>query len=76
MAAEDLGLVAEHIENHVAAFNLTGQAPFALSLSLGDDLYVRSSGLTSDDFLKRVDHIMYENKQATKRRNTSKAALV
>ncbi|MFA6309115.1 MAG: hypothetical protein WC677_05150 [Clostridia bacterium] len=37
--------------------------PYEISLSVSYDFFDFKSGMTPEDFLKRIDKMMYENKQ-------------
>ncbi|MDD2458328.1 MAG: GGDEF domain-containing protein [Eubacteriales bacterium] len=63
---DDLTLAPERIRSQVESFNQANREPFTLSLSIGYSLYDRSSGLSSDDFIRIVDQKMLEDKMTSK----------
>ena len=57
------------INNSFAEFNQAMSKPYKLSVSTGYDLYDPHHPVSADQFIKRLDALMYENK------NKKKAAL-
>lgn len=54
------------IQNNVEIFNETNNKPYKLSFSIGYDIYDPKSNICSDEFLKHIDMLMYENKKKYK----------
>lgn len=52
----------KRINKNVESFNSISQKPYQLSFSLGYDIYDFRQKLKSDEFLNRIDQLMYKNK--------------
>jgi len=65
--SEALKRVEARIETEMARFNGGHSRPYTLSLSIGSAIYDRRIDGSAQDFLRRLDALMYENKQAKKR---------
>jgi diguanylate cyclase (GGDEF)-like protein len=50
------------ILSEAEAFNQLSQKPYVVSLSMGYDVYDRLSGLNEEQFIKRIDKLMYADK--------------
>ncbi|MBV1757300.1 MAG: diguanylate cyclase [Dethiosulfatibacter sp.] len=61
--SSDLESAIDRINQHTQEFNLSSNFPFKISFSIGSAVYECSSLMTSDEFLKQVDLLMYENKK-------------
>lgn len=44
-------------------FNQIGLFPYELYFSIGHSVYKKESGLTSEDFIRKIDHLMYVDKK-------------
>ncbi|MCE5196536.1 MAG: GGDEF domain-containing protein [Negativicutes bacterium] len=56
----------EKIHQAFAQYNKTSQQPYALSVSIGSALYDDQCAMNAEEFLKKLDRLMYENKQQYK----------
>lgn len=65
---EELHMVAGRIESAVRQYNDTSGKEYRLSLSLGVDLFWEDGDANVDSVIRRVDRLMYDNKQAKRRR--------
>ncbi|MCX7615647.1 MAG: GGDEF domain-containing protein, partial [Clostridiales bacterium] len=63
---KSLELVVSRIKRCVEQYNESGVKPYKLHFSMGYDVYDYSLRQTMKEFQKRVDILMYENKQAKK----------
>jgi diguanylate cyclase (GGDEF)-like protein len=52
----------KRIDKNVKQFNSISHKPYRLSFSLGYDIYDSKQKLKSDEFLNRIDQLMYKNK--------------
>ncbi len=59
-----LSRVKQRILSGVEALNQSSAQPFRLSFSMGSQVYDFEEHLGAEEFLKRVDLLMYENKRA------------
>lgn len=64
---KDLESAISRIDNCTEEFNQSNALPFNISFSIGSAVYECSSLLTSEEFLKQVDLLMYENKKSKNR---------
>jgi diguanylate cyclase (GGDEF)-like protein len=64
---KDLESAIRRIDHHTKEFNQSNALPFNISFSIGSAVYECSSLLTSEEFLKQVDLLMYENKREKNR---------
>ncbi len=55
----ELELVADRIRQSLKEFNCTGQKPYRLSLSMGYLVYDCAEHVKAEDFLVRIDRLMY-----------------
>lgn len=53
----------ERLKEKVEHFNSQNVFPFSISLSIGYDYYPSDTESTAADFIKRIDHLMYQDKQ-------------
>lgn len=60
---EALNRTVERIQASFDGFNKLSRFPFPLKLSYGWSIYKPESKMTADQFLKRIDELMYENKK-------------
>lgn len=65
--SKDLEATIQRINQSTEKFNQSKNFPFEISFSIGSAVYQCSSLLTSDEFLKQVDLMMYENKRTKNR---------
>lgn len=61
---EKLSQVMQRISASVDSFRIEEDRPYAISFSMGGDVYDAASKMTAADFYKRIDGLMYENKRA------------
>ncbi len=61
---EKLAQVMRRISASVEAFHTEVKRPYAISLSMGGDVYDASLQMTAAEFIKHIDERMYENKRA------------
>lgn len=62
----DLEAMVCRINNCFEKYNESGSHLYQLTLSMGYAVYGRSSRLSAEEFLKQIDTLMYEEKQAYK----------
>ena len=64
-AADSARLISdiERLKEKVEQFNAQNIFPFSISLSIGYDYYHSDAETTASDFLKRIDRLMYQDKQ-------------
>lgn len=60
--AEDLNRAVCRLRDNVNQFNLHHSVPYAISLSIGYDIYAPSHAVPVRDFVKHLDDLMYEDK--------------
>ncbi len=65
--SKDLESAIDRINQCTKKFNQSSNFPFEISFSIGSAVYQCSILMTSDEFLKQVDMLMYENKKAKNR---------
>ena len=61
---EKLNHVMQRISASVDSFHSEEPRPYAISFSMGGDVYDTSSETTAAEFIKHIDGLMYENKRA------------
>ena len=61
----DLEEVINRINNSAKLYSKSNSRPFNLSFSMGYAVYNNSSNMRIEEFLKRIDMLMYENKHAS-----------
>jgi diguanylate cyclase (GGDEF)-like protein len=61
--SKDLESAIGRINHCTEEFNQSNTLPFNIGFSIGSAVYECSSLLTSEEFLKQVDMLMYENKK-------------
>lgn len=54
--------IIEKIKEYVQKFNEDGQKPYKLSFCMGYDVYDYKLKMSSEDFFKHIDILMYKNK--------------
>ena len=59
----ELALMVRRLMENVTQFNSKKLTPYEITLSIGYDCYRKESGTSMNDFLKRIDRLMYSNKQ-------------
>lgn len=59
----ELTEMVQKLKENVSQFNMKKLAPYEINLSIGYDCYVKESKISTDEFLKGIDHLMYLNKQ-------------
>ena len=63
----DLEAMIHRIGECFKKYNESGPRPYKLELSMGYAAYDRHSGLSAEEFLRKVDLMMYKSKQAHKK---------
>ena len=71
----ELERVVTRIRANVERYNGENRMPFQMSLSLGYDVFDPGTGMTTRQFLRHIDQLMYRNKMSRKqqRRNVIQA---
>lgn len=66
--AEKLEVVqaVERIYQNVLLENAREKLPYTISFSIGYDIFNSKSGMTANEFLERIDSLMYQNKKSMK----------
>jgi len=59
----DLQLAIDRLKETVATFNAQKTVPYSISLSIGYDCYFDQTDKTAKDFIRRIDDLMYQQKQ-------------
>lgn len=67
----ELERIVARIRENVAHYNYQSRMPFLMSLSLGYDVLDPESGMTSKQFLRHIDQLMYQNKKCRKQQHRS-----
>jgi len=62
----DIINAVERLNQNVDRFNLKRNTPFSLALSIGVDSFDYKSKITSEEFMKRIDRLMYNDKMDKK----------
>lgn len=62
-AQSELITMVQRLKENVSLFNLQELAPYEIHLSIGYDYQVKESKISADGLLKRIDHLMYLDKQ-------------
>lgn len=62
----DLETMVREINNGLERYNESGSGPYKLGFSMGYAVYASHTQKSAEEFLKQVDLLMYENKQANK----------
>ena len=62
--ASEIDDIVKRLKTNVENFNRENIAPYDLSLSIGYDVFCLDGSITSDDFVNRIDNLMYEEKLA------------
>lgn len=63
----ELEEIVKRIKNSFTKYNETSGQPYELSISIGYAIYDYHSSLNLEEFQKKLDILMYENKQSIKR---------
>lgn len=63
---KSLETAISRIRRKVETFNDSGTLPYKILFSIGYDVYDHTSGMKADDFMKHVDHLMYQDKSNKK----------
>ena len=58
-----LDLIIDRIYNSVELYNETSEMPYKLKFSMGYDIYDYRTKMTSDEFRKHIDQLMYKDKE-------------
>ena len=66
---ETLNQTIERILQNVKSFNLETQQPYRLSFAMGYDVYDPHSKMNYEEFITKIDHLMYLNKNEKKQAN-------
>jgi len=64
---DDVQHVIDRINHRAEQFNRTSGKPYQLHFSMGGAVYQTDSHMKMKEFLKKIDTLMYENKQAGSR---------
>jgi diguanylate cyclase (GGDEF)-like protein len=59
----DLDAIIQRINNCVAKYNATSAQPYKLGFTMGYDVYDHRTHMKAEEFQKRIDTLMYENKR-------------
>jgi len=59
----DLVVMVQKLKKNVSLFNSKKVIPYEIMLSMGYDCYEKKSGISMGEFLKRIDLLMYLDKQ-------------
>ena len=59
----ELAAMVKRLRENVSQFNLHKATPYEIRLSIGYDCYNKESGMSVGEFLKRIDHLMYVDKE-------------
>ncbi|MDX9872772.1 MAG: GGDEF domain-containing protein [Clostridia bacterium] len=59
----ELTAMVQRLKENVSQFNLKKLAPYEINLSMGYDYQVKESKLSTGELLKRIDYLMYLDKQ-------------
>ena len=62
----DLEAMVNRINKNVVKFNESGFQPYKIEFSMGYTFYDYYSHMNGDEFMKKLDTLMYENKQGNK----------
>ena len=60
----DIINAADRIKENLEQFNRQKIVPFNISLSMGYDIFDRSSGMTNEQFITEIDSLMYQDKKS------------
>jgi GGDEF domain-containing protein len=60
----DLEIIVKRIKMAVKKYNETSNKPFKLEFSLGYAVYDYETNMTTEEFQRYIDILMYENKKA------------
>jgi diguanylate cyclase (GGDEF)-like protein len=60
----DLEIIVKRIKIAVKQYNETSNKPFKLEFSLGYAVYDYNTNMTTEEFQRHIDVLMYENKKA------------
>lgn len=60
--------IIQRIRTNVKSFNKTGKRSYCLAFSMGYAVYEPGSGLTMEEFQKKIDKLMYIDKRANHRK--------
>ena len=64
--ASDMKGIVKRLKTNIDSFNKDNITPYKLSLSMGYDVFYPDSYITSDDFVVRIDNLMYKQKENKK----------
>jgi diguanylate cyclase (GGDEF)-like protein len=67
--ASQLNSAVARINNRIDAYNKSSNQPYQLCFSMGYDVYPAETHMKTEDFLKHVDTLMYEDKRKRKSGN-------
>lgn len=59
----ELASTVQRLKDKVAQFNLEKMTPYEIRLSIGYDCYAKEPEMTATAFLKKIDQLMYMDKQ-------------
>lgn len=64
---EELTRIADRLNRAFDRFNSTNKLPYKLTISMGYDIYIKSSKMSRKNFLHHLDELMYEDKHCKKK---------
>ena len=63
--------IVDRLKDTIEGFNDRNVTPYKLSISVGYDVFHRDSKITTENFVTRVDDLMYRQKESKKLCNES-----
>ena len=58
----ELNKKIDNLKNIINEFNESSENPYEISISIGYDMFTSNSGITEDEFIKKIDSLMYKDK--------------
>lgn len=58
-----LTTMVQNLSDNIARFNSEKIVPYEISLSMGYDYYTKELGISANEFIARIDHLLYLNKE-------------
>ncbi len=62
---DELEGAVDRINSNIDEYNKRAELPFKLNLSMGYCVYDKASGMSADEYIEKLDEMMYANKRAT-----------
>jgi diguanylate cyclase (GGDEF)-like protein len=62
----EVEIIVQRINRYIEKYNETSGSPYKIGFSMGYAVYDYYSGMTSQDFQKHIDKLMYQNKRLNK----------